>query len=60
MTPPHPLRRSTKLSNAQDHLSCESIDGWLLYDYRGMNWPIFADTVGAIAQNFADRIPQPV
>ena len=26
----------------------EEIDGWLLYDYRGMN-PIFADTVGAIA-----------
>ena len=46
MTSPHPL--STKLNNAQEHLSSEEIDGWLLYDYRGMN-PIFADTVGAIA-----------
>ena len=39
---------ATKLRNAQEHLSSEEIDGWLLYDYRGMN-PIFADTVGAIA-----------
>ena len=46
MSSPHPL--STKLNNAQEHLSAENIDGWLLYDYRGMN-PIFADTVGAIA-----------
>ena len=38
----------TKLRNAQEHLSSEEIDGWLLYDYRGMN-PIFADAVGAIA-----------
>ena len=46
MPSPHPL--VTKLHNAQEHLSSEHIDGWLLYDYRGMN-PIFADTVGAIA-----------
>ena len=46
MTSPHPLE--TRLRNAQEHLSSEEIDGWLLYDYRGMN-PIFADTVGAIA-----------
>ena len=39
---------ATKLRDAQEHLSSEEIDGWLLYDYRGMN-PIFADTVGAIA-----------
>ena len=45
MTSPHPL--STKLRSAQEHLTSENIDGWLLYDYRGMN-PIFADTVGAI------------
>lgn len=46
MPSPHPLE--TKLHNAQEHLSSEHIDGWLLYDYRGMN-PNFADTVGAIA-----------
>ncbi len=38
---------ATKLHNAQEHLSSEQTDGWLLYDYRGMN-PIFADTVGDI------------
>ena len=27
--------------------ACDYVDGWLLYDYRGMN-PIFWDTVGAI------------
>ncbi len=46
MTSPHSLE--TKLRDAREHLSSEEIDGWLLYDYRGMN-PIFADTVGAIA-----------
>ena len=46
MTSPRPLE--TKLHNAQEHLSSEGIGGWLLYDYRGMS-PIFADTVGAIA-----------
>ncbi len=39
---------ATKLRDAQEHLTSEGIDGWLLYDYRGMN-PLFADTVGAIA-----------
>ena len=38
----------TTIRSAQEHLRSEEIDGWLLYDYRGMN-PIFADTVGAIA-----------
>ena len=42
----HPLEAG--LRNAQEHLRSEEIDGWLLYDYRGMN-PIFADTVGPIA-----------
>jgi Xaa-Pro aminopeptidase len=32
---------------AQQHLKAQGIDGWLLYDYRGMN-PIFWDTVGHI------------
>ena len=39
---------ATRLRNAQKHLSSEEIDGWLLYDYRGMN-PLFADTIGATA-----------
>ena len=34
-------------ASAQEHLRTTGIDGWLLYDYRGMN-PIFWDTVGAI------------
>ncbi len=45
MSPSHPLE--ARLRKAQEHLSLEEIDGWLLYDYRGMN-PLFADTVGAI------------
>ncbi len=32
---------------AQEHMRAESISGWLLYDYRGMN-PRFRDTVGHI------------
>ena len=43
--PPQPSL--AKLRNAQEHLASEQTDGWLLYDYRGMN-PIFADTVGEI------------
>ena len=46
MSPEHTLE--SRLRNAQEHLLSEEIDGWLLYDYWGMN-PIFADTVGAIA-----------
>ena len=34
-------------ASAQEHLRITAVDGWLLYDYRGMN-PIFWDTVGAI------------
>ena len=34
-------------ASAQEHLHTTAVDGWLLYDYRGMN-PIFWDTVGAI------------
>ena len=33
---------------AQEHMGGRNIDGWLLYDYRGMN-PIFWETVGPIA-----------
>lgn len=36
------------VQNAQQYLREGEIDGWLLYDYRGMN-PIFQDTVGQIA-----------
>ncbi len=38
----------TTIPNAQEHLQSEGLDGWLLYDYRGMN-PIFWDMVGPIA-----------
>ena len=46
MSSQHPLE--TRLRSAQEHLRSEEIDGWLLYDYRGMN-PIFWDAVGPIA-----------
>ena len=35
------------ITQAQEYLRAQNIDGWLLYDYRGMN-PIFWDTVGNI------------
>ena len=35
------------LNRAQEHLRDASVDGWLLYDYRGMN-PIFMDAIGDI------------
>lgn len=38
----------TTLRSAREHLRSEEIDGWLLYDYRGMN-PIFTDAVGPVA-----------
>ncbi len=37
----------TTIANAQEHLKASDIDGWLLYDYRGMN-PIFWETVGPV------------
>jgi Xaa-Pro aminopeptidase len=33
---------------AQEYMHGEDLDGWLLYDYRGMN-PIFWDTVGPVS-----------
>ena len=36
------------VSSAQEHLRTEGVDGWLVYDYRGMN-PVFRDAVGDIA-----------
>ena len=36
------------VNDAQYHLRSEDIDGWLMYDYGGMN-PIFWDAVGQIA-----------
>ncbi len=33
---------------ARDHMAGRCIDGWLLYDYRGVN-PIFWETVGPIS-----------
>ena len=33
---------------AQEHMRQQGVDGWLLYDYRGLN-PIFSETVGPVA-----------
>ena len=38
----------TVIESAQEHLRAQGIDGWLLYDYRGMN-PIFWEAVGPIS-----------
>ena len=38
----------TVVASAQEHLRAEGADGWLVYDYRGMN-PVFRDAVGDIA-----------
>ncbi len=35
------------ISQAQEYMREHDINGWLLYDYRGLN-PIFADTVGVV------------
>ena len=39
---------ATVVANAQEHLRAEGVDGWLVYDYRGMN-PVFRDAVGDVA-----------
>ena len=36
------------IEQAQEFMSSKGIEGWLLYDYRGMN-PIFWDTLGPVA-----------
>ena len=36
------------VSQAQEYMREHDVDGWLLYDYRGLN-PIFADTVGSVS-----------
>lgn len=35
------------IEQAQEYMGENDVDGWLLYDYRGLN-PIFADTVGVV------------
>ena len=35
------------IEQAQEYMREREINGWLLYDYRGLN-PIFADTVGVV------------
>ena len=35
------------IAQAQEYMRGNDVDGWLLYDYRGLN-PIFADTVGKV------------
>ena len=36
------------ISQAQEYMQENEIDGWLLYDYRGMN-PILWDAIGYIS-----------
>ena len=35
------------LVQAREYMSISGIDGWLIYDYRGMN-PVLQDTLGAL------------
>ena len=35
------------IEQAQEYMAEHGVNGWLLYDYRGLN-PIFADTVGRV------------
>ena len=35
------------IEQAQEYMGRRDINGWLLYDYRGLN-PIFADTLGSV------------
>ena len=35
------------VEQAQEYMQAQGVDGWLLYDYRGMN-PILGDTIGRI------------
>ena len=35
------------VQQAQEYMTSQSVDGWLVYDYRGLN-PIFSDTVGHV------------
>ncbi|MCY4653572.1 MAG: M24 family metallopeptidase [Dehalococcoidia bacterium] len=35
------------VAQAQEYMGEHDVNGWLLYDYRGLN-PIFADTVGSV------------
>jgi Xaa-Pro dipeptidase len=45
--PQNEILISDVLAQAQEYMQENKIDGWLLYDYRGMN-PIFWDTIGYI------------
>src|SRR3954453_18293617 len=40
---------SLDLSAIQDVLKADNVDGWLLYDFRGLN-PIAADVTGVLRQ----------
>ena len=35
------------VEQAQEYMQAQGVDGWLLYDYRGMN-PILEDTIGRV------------
>ncbi len=39
---------------AREYMAQEGVDGWLVYDYRGMN-PIFGDTVGNVNLSHVTR-----
>ena len=41
------MHLSKIVDHAQEHLSTSDVDGWLLYDYMGMN-SIFWDTLGSL------------
>jgi len=35
------------VQQAQEYMTSQGVDGWLVYDYRGLN-PIFSDTIGRV------------
>ena len=39
---------------AREYMAQEGVDGWLVYDYRGMN-PIFGDTIGNVNLSHVTR-----
>lgn len=45
-------------TQAQEYMAGAEVDGWLVYDYRGLN-PIFAETIGA-AEGGLSHVTRPV
>ena len=46
------------INQAQEYMAGAEVDGWLVYDYRGLN-PIFAETIGA-AEGALSHVTRPV